>query len=398
MNGPAQGRLPAGKATLDRAFITQMRDVLFTFDAITWDAVQRRGMCFPEDRLAEALIESSEVRRLVVSNPPRSLPIKLIKDRLRRPRPFPESERATLHEPVRLRRRDPVRIGGVARAYRAYERSLRRAARKMGLERPVVITAQPLLAGFGDFDWADSVTLYATDDWAAHPDMRRWEPAFEEAYARLSSSGRRVCAVTQAILDRIDPKGPSLVVPNGIDPAEWLEPGPAPDWFESLPAPRLLYVGSLQTRVDVAAVRRAGESLDEGSVVLVGPLLDPEHFFPLGGAPHVHIHPGVDRGEVASLMASADVGLLPHVESPLTLAMSPLKLYEYLAAGCPVAATDLPPLRGVDERVVLANGDFAAAAERALALGRASEQQRKTFIEENSWARRTARVLDLALD
>ena len=375
-----------------------MRDVVFTFDATTWDAVQRRGMCCPEDRLAEALIDSPDVRRVMVSNPPRSLPVKLVKDRLRPPLPFPESERARLHEPVRLRRRDPVGVRGLERTYRAYERSLRRAAEDMGLEHPAVITAQPLLAGFGSFDWAESVTLYATDDWAAHPDLERWRRAFEEAYARVSRSGHRVCAVSQAILDRIDPSGPSAVVPNGIDPAEWLDPGPAPEWFERLPGPRLLYVGSLQSRIDVDAVRRAGESLEEGSVVLVGPLLDLEHFFPLGGAPHVHMHPAeLDRDEVVALMTAADVGLLPHVESPLTVAKSPLKLYEYLAAGCPVAATDLPPLRGVDDRVVLANGDFAAATERALELGRAPEEQRKRFIEENSWERRTARVLELAL-
>ncbi|HEY1358064.1 MAG TPA: glycosyltransferase [Thermoleophilaceae bacterium] len=375
-----------------------MTDVVFTFDAISWDAVKRRGMCFPEDRLAEALIGSPEVRRVLISNPPRSLPVKLVKDRLRRRHPFPASDRARLHEPLRLRRRDPAGIGGLERAYRAYERSLRRAAADMGLERPAVITAQPLLAGFADFDWAGSVTLYATDDWAVHPDFERWQGGFEEAYARVSRKGVRVCAVTQAILDRIDPTAPSAVVPNGIDPDEWTEPGPAPGWFERLPAPRLLYVGSLQSRVDVHAVRRAGESLDEGSLVLVGPLLDPEHFFPLGGAPHVHLQPGVERHEVPALMTAADVGLVPHVKSPLTLAMSPLKLYEYLAAGCPVAATDLPPLRGVDDRVIISNGDFAAATSRALSLGRASESERKRFISENAWSRRTAQVLELALD
>jgi len=46
---------------------------------------------------------------------------------------------------------------------------------------------------------------------------------------------------------------------------------------------------------------------------------------------------------------------------------------------------------------VLASGDFADATRRALALGRTSEPERRRFIEENSWSRRTARVLELAL-
>jgi glycosyltransferase involved in cell wall biosynthesis len=302
-----------------------------------------------------------------------------------------------LHEPVRLRRRDPTSIRLLERAYRAYEGSLRRAASRMGLEKPALITAQPLLAGFGKLDWVSSVTLYATDDWVARPSLRRWRRAYDESYERIARSGVRVCAVTRAILDRIDPTGPGEVVPIGVDPADWADPGPAPEWFARLPAPRLIYVGSLQPRIDVQAVRRAGESLEEGSVVLVGPLHDPQHFFPLGGAPRVHIHPGVGREELPALMASADVGLLPHTESLLTSALSPPNLYEYLAAGCPVAATDLPPLRGVDDRVVVANGDFAEAIARALALGRAPEVERNRFIEENAWSRRTQRVLELAV-
>ena len=44
---------------------------------------------------------------------------------------------------------------------------------------------------------------------------------------------------------------------------------------------------------------------------------------------------------------AAQVCLVPHRETPMSRAMSPLKLYEYLGAGSPVVATDLPPIRGV---------------------------------------------------
>jgi hypothetical protein len=57
--------------------------------------------------------------------------------------------------------------------------------------------------------------------------------------------------VTQAIIDRIRPSGPHAVVPNGIEPHEWISPDPAPAWFGALPGPRLLYVGSLDHRLDI---------------------------------------------------------------------------------------------------------------------------------------------------
>ena len=97
------------------------------------------------------------------------------------------------------------------------------------------------------------------------------------------------------------------------------------------------------------------------------------------------------------MIAAADVGLVPHVRTPLTEAMSPLKLYEYLAGGLPVAAVDLPPIRGVDARVVLApvGGDMVPArCAGALALGRAPEPERLAFVREHSWARRFDDLLD----
>lgn len=53
----------------------------------------------------------------------------------------------------------------------------------------------------------------------------------------------------------------------------------------------------------------------------------------------------------------------PACRQRLTEAMSPLKLYEYLAGGRPVAAVDLPPIAAVDGRVALApaGGELAPA-------------------------------------
>lgn len=99
------------------------------------------------------------------------------------------------------------------------------------------------------------------------------------------------------------------------------------------------------------------------------------------------------------MIAAADAGLVPHVRNPLTEAMSPLKLYEYLAAGLPVAAADLPPIRGVDDRVVLGpvGGNLVPAVARALELGRAPELERLAFVREHSWAGRFDALLELAL-
>jgi glycosyltransferase involved in cell wall biosynthesis len=377
------------------------RNAIFTFDEITWSAAQARGMCFPTDRVALALIEDPEVERVLICDQPRSAPVKLAKQVLGRERTsFPAEERVHHYQPLRLRRRDPTSLAALERTYRHYGQRLRRAAERNGLEHPAVITAHPFVAAFAELDWAGPVTLFATDDWAAHPSYEQWRPAYEVAYAKVAERGLRVCAVTAAIVDRIDPSGPAAVVPNGVDPEEWLDVGPPPDWMERLPGPRFLYVGTLDSRLDVEAVRAVARAWPEGSVALVGPVADPAHLAPLGEEPNVTMPGPVERATVAALGRAADVCLVPHHRLPLTEAMSPLKIYEYLAGGGPVAATDLPPLRGIEGPLALAppGGDFVAAVHEALGLGPMSEPTRQDFLAANSWSRRCREVLTLALN
>jgi teichuronic acid biosynthesis glycosyltransferase TuaH len=379
-------------------------DVVFTYSYVSWQAAAERGWFMPEDRLAKALVSHERVGRLLISDLMRSLPAKLLRDGLVALRgnrhPFPRSASRQLLRPVRLRREYPTSIDGVRRACAAYDRALERRARQMGMREPALITTNPLMAGFAELAWAGAVTYFAHDDWLAYPLHERWWPAYEESFAQVRARGRRVCAVSQAALERIAPSGSTAVIPNGLDPAEWEGPAQAaPSWVAQSRRPLLLYVGSLDSRLDVGALARLARELPQAEIALVGPLLDGDHLAPLREHANVRIHPPVPRDLLTGLIRAADVGLVAHVDSPLTRAMSPLKLYEYLAGGLPVVATDLQPMRGVDRGVALVSsgGDYAQGVRQALQRGRAPEEARTAFIAAHSWASRQEALLDLAL-
>ncbi len=378
-------------------------DVVFCFSYLSWQAVARRGWFGTEDRLARGLLGHERVARLLVCDQRRSLPIVLARDLTGRGQDagaaFPASPRAQLLRPAGIRREYPTSIAGVERACAAFDRAARRAARRMGLARPAVIVANPLLAGFAELDWAGPVTFFATDDWLAYEPQRRWWPAYQESFARVRQRERRVGAVSDAALERIAPTGPSAVIPNGIDPDEWLRAATPPGWRSEIGSPLLVYAGTLDSRLDVAGLLELAQQMPDIQIVLVGPLLDPLHLEPLRAASNVEIRPPPARPEVIGLIRSADAGLVPHRDNALTRAMSPLKLYEYLAAGLPVVAADLAPVRDVDASVVLVgNGEpYAPAVEAALTRGRADERARTAFISKHSWRARHDRLLDLAL-
>jgi glycosyltransferase involved in cell wall biosynthesis len=120
----------------------------------------------------------------------------------------------------------------------------------------------------------------------------------------------------------------------------------------------------------------------------------------LRGLPNVRFVEYLPRAEITRVIAGADVCLIPHVRNELTAAMSPLKLFEYLAAGRPVASVDLPPIAAVAGHGVVLVGEeeeFVPAVRRALELGPATEEQRLAFVRENAWSGRFERLLELAL-
>ena len=106
----------------------------------------------------------------------------------------------------------------------------------------------------------------------------------------------------------------------------------------------------------------------------------------------------VPHGDVATVLAASDVALAPY--PPLAhFPFSPLKLYEYLAAGVPVIASDVGQVRSVlgDGRFgsLVPAGDVGALARaltpRVGAL-RDAERGRAYALEHHGWNRRAEQL------
>jgi glycosyltransferase involved in cell wall biosynthesis len=311
---------------------------------------------------------------------------------------FPAGVKRRVDQPTRWSRGDPVGRDMIP-AYRRLERRLRRQA----APGSVLISCHPVLAAVADRSgWAD-VVYYGWDDWRTEEDgiFSRAGGAIGWSYRRMAAGDVNVIAVSETIADRIGARR-STVVPNGVDPAAFDAVGPVPDWFAAIRGPVALWVGAVERRIDTQALAACARELGpEWSIVLVGPVVDPTPLELLQGIPNVVVkgwhHP---RAEILAMVSAAQVCLLPHLQSPVTEAMSPLKLYEYLAAGKPTVASDLPPIRGVSERVLLVptGGPYAPAVLAASRLPLATADEIDAFREANDWNARYAHFKAAALE
>jgi teichuronic acid biosynthesis glycosyltransferase TuaH len=371
------------------------RDVVFTFSTETFADVRNREFIFTADQALLALCRAKDrVRITVAANAWRSAPAETAKALLGRGAHDSALDGVTLVRPLRLRRRDPTGLSALRRSYRRYDGVLDRSVRRLGLDRPAVLTFNPFVAAFCPLHWASTVTYYAHDDWASFPPVAPWWPGYEHAYRVLRGRGIRVICVSAELATRVAADTPSVVLPNGIDESRWSRRLPPPAAVAGMRPPIVTYVGAIDHRLDVDLVAKAARADEVGSIALIGPVWNGDLADRLRSIPKVALCGPMSQAEIVGALMYSDACLIPHVVNPLTRAMSPLKLYEYLAAGKPVATTDLPPVRGISNRVVIASGDgFPEAVLAALRMPSQDEEERLRFVHSNSWAARHDRTI-----
>lgn len=206
-----------------------------------------------------------------------------------------------------------------------------------------------------------------------------------------------------------------LVAHDGADPAA-VEPGATPPpvcWPGRRGAPQLGYVGHLYPGKGMETVAALAALLPECDVHAVG---GTERDLALwrersGGQANLHFHGFVPHSAVPATLARFDLLLAPPAARVSSARgreigrwMSPLKVFEYMAAGKPILASDIPALREIlrdgETALLLAPDEPGLWADAARALlrdhGRAAalgERARAAFLADYTWDARAARIL-----
>ena len=185
-----------------------------------------------------------------------------------------------------------------------------------------------------------------------------------------------------------------------------LDAPPAPDGLAGIPKPRLMFVGAIDAyKLDLPMLTALARQRSDWSWVLLGPVgeADPDtSIAALQALPNVHVMGLQAYDDLPAWLAHADVALLPLQENTYTQHMFPMKFFEYLAAGRPVVATQIPALRPYASGALLCPPDpeaFEAAIATALSGDGPSLDQRLALAAEHTYESRTQKMLhDLQRD
>ena len=210
----------------------------------------------------------------------------------------------------------------------------------------------------------------------------------ERVARQVFGTAKVIVAVSRGVADYLETfpeaRGKIHVIPNGVNPKRFV-PLPPP----TSPSEKFTvgFLARPKPWHGLPVLREACERLDNVRLLVVG-------------------DPPVPAEEVPGLLASMDVATAPYPRLE-KFYFSPLKLYEYMAAGLPVVASRIGQIAEVIEDGVTGLlvepgnvAELAAALERlrgdAGLRTRLGEAARAKALRDHTWDAAAQRILDLA--
>lgn len=224
----------------------------------------------------------------------------------------------------------------------------------------------------------------------------------ERMEARVIRGANAIVCNSNATADRLvtlyGQPSKLLVLPNAVTPPAQL---PEKPWAES--QKHVIYAGSFFGWKGVADLVTAARSLDGFNIALIGGdasrLSVPDKFSTAGA--QVRVLPRLPQSEVMDMLSASCIAVLPNRPDTDSAFTSPIKLFEYMAAGCAIVAADLPSIREIllpDEAEWFRSGDAASLAQalRRLAADPARARSMGERVKQKSadytWSVRAGRL------
>ena len=191
------------------------------------------------------------------------------------------------------------------------------------------------------------------------------------------------------------------LVPNGAEPENPESAGTSmPKALRGVKGPILGYSGNLDSaRLDLRLLEFIARERPQWTLVLIGSMHRGTEVRALEQLPNVRFLGPLAYSEALAHIRWFSVGLLPHLDNGMTRSMSPLKVYVYLSAGLPVVSTRVENMEQFGSLVRIGDTPkaFVEEIEAFLERGGAEgwHEERRRFLEANSWDRRVAQIWPL---
>ncbi|EML7989010.1 glycosyltransferase [Stenotrophomonas maltophilia] len=254
------------------------------------------------------------------------------------------------------------------------------------------------------FDLAESCgsryRVYRPTD--LYAEMRE-DPSIGQLEGEIARQGYKVVAMSRPIAKHMEAVGAPAIhlMQNGVEYSLFSAPAELPVEIE-LPAGLLaVYVGALDERFSIESVVKAAKSEPDVSFLIFGPWHS--GIMELANdLPNIIFKGPVSYRHLPALLQRCDIALLPLSSHPSNAGRSPMKIFEYGAAGLQVISSFTPELAARNLPFVLLaedSDDFASQVGLAicnLKKGRYSPEIGRAASATQAWSKKASQLIDLA--
>jgi glycosyltransferase involved in cell wall biosynthesis len=262
-----------------------------------------------------------------------------------------------------------------------------------GANAPVLLVDHPFWTQAAQTLAAD---LLVYDRMDFHAGFADWSPALAAEEERLIRVADLTVVTSAWLAERTAaPQGSVALIRNA---GEWGHFATAPPTrFADPRYPKVIgYYGAIAHWLDAELVEAIARAFPDALVLLIGH--DQARLAArLAGLANLRCIGEVPYAELPYYLYGFDVCLLPFRRLDLTLATNPVKVYEYLAAGLPVVATDLPEMVQFGDLVRIASDRESWLRAVGEALDEPADHpqraRRRAFAASQTWDARAADLM-----
>jgi len=197
---------------------------------------------------------------------------------------------------------------------------------------------------------------------------------------------------------RLNPK--SYYVPNAVNLelfARHINDNEEPQDLKDVPRPIVGFVGNVhQGFVDTNLIKYITSGNPSMSFVFIGKMQGIKETKDILKMPNVYYLGYKIYEDIPNYIRCFNLGIIPFKLNKITESLNPLKLFEYMAVGCPVLSTDIPEVRKYSRLICIANGpeEFDDHLKKVLASDVSSLKIKlRNEAKHHSWDNRTKEMV-----
>lgn len=241
----------------------------------------------------------------------------------------------------------------------------------------------------------------AVDNWLLHPSYNKYADRLKVAYEKIKNETDLIFVVSKNLTNFFDDQPNVHWIPNGVDIKHYNKKFVLINRdISDITKPVIGYIGVVQDKVDFELLKYLADKNPDKSIVIVGPVWAEQEKAKEELAQQKNIHwLGYKKySEAPQYIQQFDVGIIPHKTAGFSATTNPMKMYEYLACGKPVVATDNIGTENVADMISIAKdyASFNNLVNQALEQDTSDKQEkRKELVKKFSWFNAVAKMLDL---